>query len=83
MQDNKLYSCKSNSLLLFYPKVLSTIIVLFRSLFLSILASTESTQKSSTIPPNQGRRTAGLSNDVMWTIIGSCTTVVVIAFSLF
>ena len=81
VQDNKLYSSKSNSLLLCYPKVSSTIIILLRSPFLSILAPTESTQ-NSTIPPNQGRRTSGLSNDVMWTIIGSCTAVVVIAFSL-
>ena len=76
VQDNKLY----NSLLLCYLKVSPTIIILLHSPFLSILAPTESTQKS-TIPPNQGRRTSGLSNDVMWTIIGSCTVVVVIAFS--
>ena len=53
------------------------------SLFVSILArsptqsSTGPTQESK-IPPNEGKRTSGLSNDIIWAIIGSCIAVVVI-----
>lgn len=52
-------------------------------LFLSILATspsqsaTGSTQESN-IPPNQGKRTKGLPNNIMWAIIGSCIAVVVV-----
>ncbi|XP_044180167.1 leucine-rich repeats and immunoglobulin-like domains protein 2 isoform X1 [Acropora millepora] len=40
-------------------------------------SSTGSTQESK-IPPDVGGRTSGLSNDIIWAIIGSCIAVVVI-----
>ncbi|XP_067053371.1 protein sax-3-like [Acropora muricata] len=66
----------------YFPTSSSQLTTVSKSVFVDVKAPTESTEKSSTIPPNQGRRSSGLSNDVLWTIIGSCTTVVVIALSL-
>ncbi|XP_044180162.1 protein sax-3-like isoform X1 [Acropora millepora] len=66
----------------YFPTSSSQLTTVSKSVFVDVKAPTESTEKSSTIAPNQGRRSSGLSNDVLWTIIGSCTTVVVIALSL-
>lgn len=55
------------------------------SLFVSIKFLATSPPQSSTgptqeskIPPDVGGRTSGLSNDIIWAIIGSCIAVVVI-----
>ena len=55
------------------------------SLFVSIKFLATSPPQSSTgsiqeskIPPDAEKRTSGLSNDIIWAIIGSCIAVVVI-----